>query len=78
MNQITQTSPIVVEGKKVKVCSVCGEAKEYSKFYKDRHSGFRNHQGIDDDTGRSDDCIACRLKQRLAEQEAWLIRKMAK
>jgi hypothetical protein len=61
-----------VGGKAVKECAVCGVAKEYSQFFKDKNSGFREYKGQDDDTGVSEDCRACRHKKKQKEHEEWL------
>lgn len=56
MNIIPQEIP-ELEGKPVRVCVVCGEPKEKSKFFKEELNRIDGGDGI------SKDCRACRLKE---------------
>jgi hypothetical protein len=65
MNEFTPSEPESLEGRVVRVCSVCGEAKPKEKFFKDKVGEF------DGGDGWSKDCRACRLKEAKIKHDIW-------
>lgn len=69
--QITQFNPqkIEVDGKFVRICVVCKQPKDKSKFFKDEIGRFDGGDGI------SKDCRACRLKEARIKKDIWRIER---
>lgn len=71
MSDLVLHKPENIEGREVRVCKICGQAKPLKSFYKDSFALLDRG----DHSGLSEDCRSCRIKERKVEKDVWLIEK---